>query len=76
MAPAPEALRCERCGHTTRREGAHDKCDACGWLTHCCEGDIAPLLPDSGGAAASTTAPTSLAPATQRSSESDAERRS
>jgi hypothetical protein len=31
---------CERCGSPMRREGAHDKCDRCGWLTHCCEGDV------------------------------------
>ena len=35
-----QAVFCERCGQPMRREGAHDKCDRCGWLTHCCEGDI------------------------------------
>ena len=29
---------CERCGQTVRPEGAHFKCDFCGWMTHCCEG--------------------------------------
>lgn len=29
---------CERCGQPVRAEHGHFKCNACGWLTHCCEG--------------------------------------
>jgi hypothetical protein len=28
-----------------RLETSHYRCDRCGYLTHCCEGDLAPYLP-------------------------------
>jgi len=43
MADAP--LFCPRCGQPMRHEGAHERCPFCGWLTHCCEGDMAMPVP-------------------------------
>ena len=36
---------CLRCGHPMRAEHAHDRCDACGYLSHCCHGECAQPQP-------------------------------
>lgn len=42
---AMDAVPCERCATPMRPENAHYRCLACGFLTHCCEGDLALCLP-------------------------------